>query len=133
MISKTTTSSVSKAILLLSLVVLPCSCAYITATSHGRKTSLYDMILSPLVLKSVLVWIVFEIMFYLYFLRTKKRLQQTTKPKKSLNKSERTNLFWNCVHTIPDLTSWSEGWFYYKKDYSHPSFKDIHRENLALW
>jgi hypothetical protein len=56
------------------------------------------------------------------------------KPKKPLQTQlERTRLFWNCVQTINDVQVWSEGWFYYQKDYSHPQFKDIQRENMALW
>lgn len=141
--------------LLLSLVV-PCLCAaYISSvvitsavTTHnnssstGKETTLFNFIISTLynlstttaILTTTLtLWLFIELLFYVYFIYTKRRLQQITKPKKPLTELERASLFWNCVQTIDNITEWSEGWFYYKKDYSHPQFQDIKRENMALW
>lgn len=81
----------------------------------------------------IFLWCIFEVLFYFYFVYSRNRLQAQTKPKIPLSQLERSNLFWNCLQTIDDISSWSEGWFYYKKDYSHPKFKDIQRDNLAVW
>jgi hypothetical protein len=116
-------ASIPKTVLLLSsLLVLPCSYTYIISTN--RKTNIITF---------AIVWSLIELVFYFYFINTRNRLQQTTKPKKPLNQQEREALFWNCVKSIHTIHTWAEGWFYYKKDYSHPQFKDIQRENLALW
>ncbi|KAI8878691.1 alpha/beta-hydrolase [Backusella circina FSU 941] len=79
------------------------------------------------------IWIVSEILFYLYFLYKRSTFQLKVKPQTPLNKQQRTELFWNCVYTIKDLQSWCEGWFYYKSDHSHPSINEIKENNLALW
>lgn len=132
-------SSSLKRLLLSSILILPCSCAYISAKSNGRETSLYKFIstnidiMKPYIIAVSIMWACLEMGFFVYFTNVRDRLQQTTKPKKPLNLSERTSLFWNCVQTIVDLPSWAEGWFYYKKDHSHPTFSEIKRENLALW
>lgn len=82
----------------------------------------------------IVLWcIILEISFYFYFVYTRNRLQTISKPKVPLNQLERTNIFWNCLQTIDNISTWSEGWFYYKKDYSHPKFKEIQRDNLAVW
>ncbi|KAI8647761.1 Alpha/Beta hydrolase protein [Parasitella parasitica] len=103
-----------------------------SATSKGRQFSLYKSVSTNIITLTV-IWACLEIAFFVYFVNALQKLQQTTKPKKPLDQSERTSLFWNCVHTIPDLSTWAEGWFYYKNDCSHPKFSEIKRENLALW
>lgn len=128
--------------LLFTLLILPCSCvAYISTISNGTadasiiyshiSSSFYN--LSPIFQKLILFWGIIELAFYIYFLHSRQRLQQTSKPAKSLTQIERSSLFWNCVQTINNIETWSEGWFYYKKDHTHPQFKEIQRENMALW
>lgn len=132
-------SSSLKRLLLSSILILPCSCAYISATSNARETALYRLVatniemMKPYIVAVSIMWACLEIGFFVYFSSVRQRLQQTTQPNKPLTLSERTSLFWNCVQTIVDLPSWAEGWFYYKRDHSHPAFKEIKRENLALW
>lgn len=106
--------------------VIPCAYAF---TSVRESPDFFTNVIKAL----IVIWSLIEILFYIYYLNARKRLQQTNKPHKPLNQVERANLFWNCVQTIDNITTWSEGWFYYKKDYSHPTFQEIHRENLALW
>ncbi|KAL0138174.1 hypothetical protein V8B55DRAFT_1535708 [Mucor lusitanicus] len=119
-------SSSLRRLLLSSILILPCSCAYISATSSARETALYKLIatnidmMKPYMVALSITWACLEAGFFVYF-------------SNPLNLSERTSLFWNCVQTIVDLPSWAEGWFYYRKDHSHPAFKEIKRENLALW
>lgn len=132
-------ASISKSVLLVSgLLVIPCSCAYITI-SHPRGQTLFKSLsagshhISPYIIPFAVAWSLIELAFYFYFIHTKNRLQQTTKPKKPLNQRERKDLYWNCLKSIDTINIWSEGWFYYKNDHSHPQFKDIQRENLALW
>jgi hypothetical protein len=114
------------------LLVVPCSCAYIS-TAIATKETTFLILFIPLFTTTISLWLFIELLFYVHFLYTKNRLQQTTKPKKALNQLERASLFWNCVQTINDVSTWSEGWFYYKKDHSHPKFQDIRRENMAIW
>lgn len=109
------------------LSVVPCAYAF---TSSIKETSLF---ISSVIKVSLIMWTIIEFLFYIYFLYARKRLQQTNKPHKPLNQIERESLFWNCVQTIDNVATWSEGWFYYKKGYTHPKFKDIQRENMALW
>lgn len=131
----------SNNILLLSLLfVLPCSCvAYISINGTTDASIIYSRLsskfynLSPLFQKLIIFWSVVEFAFYFYFVYTRQRLQATSKSAKSLTQRERSSLFWNCVQTINDIEIWSEGWFYYKQDHSHPQFKEIQRENMALW
>lgn len=131
----------SNNILLFSLLlVLPCSCvAYISTNGTTDASIIYSRLsskfynLSPLFQRLIIFWSALELAFYFYFVYTRQRLQATSKPAKSLTQRERSSLFWNCVQTINDIESWSEGWFYYKKDHSHPQFKEIQRENMALW
>ncbi|CEP10089.1 hypothetical protein [Parasitella parasitica] len=110
-----------------------------STTSQGRQISLYKFIstnidtLKPYIITLAVIWACLELAFFVYFVNVRQKLQETTRPKKPLDQSGRTSLFWNCVHTIPDLPLWAEGWFYYKKDHSHPKFSEIKRENLALW
>ncbi|KAG1471508.1 hypothetical protein G6F56_002081 [Rhizopus delemar] len=77
-------------------------------------------------------WIVFEGLFYLYFLYTRNILQKKQKPKRPLNKQDRKLVFYHCLDTIPDLRVWCQGWFYYK-NFSHPTAQEIKRDNLASW
>ncbi|CDH50967.1 transcription initiation protein spt5 protein [Lichtheimia corymbifera JMRC:FSU:9682] len=84
----------------------------------------------------LVTWIALEIAFWLYLYNTKRRFQQYVKPQTLPTKIERQQLFWNCYHTIKhDLKKWFEGWFYIASspDRAHPSFKDIHRDNVATW
>ncbi|KAI8881873.1 alpha/beta-hydrolase [Backusella circina FSU 941] len=81
----------------------------------------------------VFLWIMVESLFYINFVYNRNRLQAHIKPNIPLTKQKRTELFWNCVHTVKDIKSWSEGWFYYANDYSHPHISDIKRDNFALW
>ncbi|KAG1451125.1 hypothetical protein G6F46_010283 [Rhizopus delemar] len=56
-----------------------------------------------------------------------------SQPKRPLTNQERIKIYYECLHTIQDIQSWAEGWFYYPHDRSHPPFKEIKRDNLALW
>jgi hypothetical protein len=120
-----------KSVLLIScLFALP----YIASQTSLFKTLSFSIYhISPCIIPLAIVWSLVELAFYYYFINTRDRLQQTTKPKKPLNQREREALYWNCVKSIGTINTWAEGWFYYKKDHSHPQFKDIQRENLALW
>lgn len=80
-----------------------------------------------------IVWILCECLFYIHFIYTKNRLQKINKPKRPLTNQERIKIYYECLHTIQDIQSWAEGWFYYPHDRSHPPFKEIKRDNLALW
>ncbi|KAI8342795.1 Alpha/Beta hydrolase protein [Chlamydoabsidia padenii] len=79
------------------------------------------------------IWIAMECIFYLYYVIAYNRLQAIRKPKQSLTLDQRKQLYWKCLNAIEDVKAWSIGWFYYEHDMSHPTFEDIHRENLALW
>lgn len=110
------------------IVVSLVPCAYAFAAIKETR-----LLISSVTKGSFIIWSIIEFLFYIYYLHARKRLQQTNKPHKPLNQMERARLFWNCVQTIDDVATWSEGWFYQKKDHTHPDFKDIQRENLALW
>jgi hypothetical protein len=124
----TTKSSAKSLVALLSaLLVIPATCAYLI--------SIITTLHPPLIIPSsiVLLWIMIETLFYINFVYSRNRLQAHIKPNIPLTKQQRTALFWNCVHTIKDIKTWSEGWFYYADDYTHPSITDIKRDNFALW
>ncbi|KAI8384380.1 Alpha/Beta hydrolase protein [Radiomyces spectabilis] len=90
-------------------------------------------VLIPIITIVVYGWLAFEVLFWIYFLIQRRRLQQPRYPTRRLTKDERTALFWNCVHTIKDPEEWCVGWFYRRHDCSHPAFTEIRRENFALW
>lgn len=112
----TTNNIIPKGLMFSLIILLPLPCAYMN--------TYYSL---------MLVYALVEILFYINFNIQKRKLQAMTQPAHPLTLAQRKSLFWNCVHTIKDVSSWSEGWFYYKKDHSHPSFKDIKRDNMALW
>lgn len=131
-------NTLNSGLLLCTTLILPCSYAYYCITSFNEHTKYTTSVAAisnfiPSLKHLIIFWSIIEFLFYFYFLYTRKRLQQTTKPAKPLNQIERASLFWNCVQTINNIEEWSEGWFYYKEDYTHPKFKEIQRENLALW
>lgn len=79
-----------------------------------------------------MLWILFECLFYIQFRYSKNKLQRINKPATLLTKQERMTLFHDCLSSVKNIKTWAEGWFY-RKDYTHPSFQEIKRDNIALW
>ncbi|KAK9718477.1 hypothetical protein K7432_005462 [Basidiobolus ranarum] len=75
-------------------------------------------------------WFAFEILFYIWFLSTRNRLQKPRPPAR-LPKGERIELLKNCLKQVDDMNTFLEGWF----DVGHHQTKvaDIYRGNLISW
>ncbi|KAI8339885.1 hypothetical protein BC941DRAFT_236369 [Chlamydoabsidia padenii] len=79
------------------------------------------------------LWIVVECLFYMHYIATHKRLQAINKPILLGTKEQREQIYMKCFDTVDNVEKWSVGWFYHRRDKSHPSFNEIYRRNIALW
>ncbi|KAK9710047.1 hypothetical protein K7432_008680 [Basidiobolus ranarum] len=75
-------------------------------------------------------WFAFEMLFYVWFLSTRNRLQKP-RPSVSLPKDKRIELLESCLKLVHDVNGFLESWF----DVGHHQTKvaDIYRDNMVAW
>lgn len=78
-------------------------------------------------------WLGCELIFYLFFQMTRKRMQRIL-PSVAPSAKERSDLYAVCLANIENPEVWLTEWFTLTYDSTlHPAYEDIGRENVAEW
>ncbi|KAG2188279.1 hypothetical protein INT44_001032, partial [Umbelopsis vinacea] len=87
----------------------------------------------PLLTSLIHYWLAAEVIFFFNFWNNRRILQRTSPPI-TTSKAERTQLYWNCVHTIQDVEEWFCGWFYIDDgNNTRATFDQIRKGNVETW
>lgn len=98
---------------------------YYVATEHKLFT------IHPSIDTFLHYWLGCELMFYVFFQITRRRMQRLL-PTVAPTAKERSDLYYLCTSNIDDPETWLSEWFMLSNG-EHPKCEDIHRENVAEW
>ncbi|KAI7864511.1 Alpha/Beta hydrolase protein [Spinellus fusiger] len=87
----------------------------------------------PILSNILHIWLVLEVLFWIFFLTTRNRLQAERSNVKTMPKESRQVLFNNCIEAIDDIEQWVTGWYYDATTIENPKFEDIKKDNLYEW